>query len=266
MTTTTRVYWLREILEADAIVEYRRATTHRVDWIGRALSVVSMLLVGFVIVSAAIGIARSRPQITAEQDALRARVAAEQTRATAAEQAYARAQADLLATQQLVRPDLTGTLASSFDMQAMAAGFRALHGPGVVLTLEDAVRPTYAGTTNLGRVLDRDVQHAVNGLWQAGAEAIAVNGIRLTARTSIRNAGNAILVDYKPIAQPVRITALGAGAQLLSRLRRTAEWQELGQLRDQYRIRWSASAQQELDVPAATSALPTVGHPGGTAP
>ncbi len=265
MTTTTRVDWLRAILEADGIVEYRGRTAHRVDWVGRALSVLSMTLVGFVVVSAGIGIARSRPQITAEQDALRARVAAEQVRTAAVEQAYAQAQADLLATQQLVRPDLTGSLASSLDTQAMAAGFRALRGPGVLLTLEDAAHPTYAGTTNLGRVLDRDVQHAVNGLWQAGAEAIAVNGIRLTTRTSIRNAGSAILVDYKPIAQPVRITALGSGTQLLARLRRTAEWQELGQLRDQYRIRWSASAQRALNVPAASSALPTVAHPGGTA-
>ena len=35
----------------------------------------------------------------------------------------------------------------------------------------------------------------VNGLWQAGAEAISINGQRLTSTSAIRFAGQAILVD-----------------------------------------------------------------------
>lgn len=264
---TARHDWLRAILEADGIAEYRESPRHphRVDWAGRGMSIVSMALVGFVVVSTGIAIARSRPEITAEQDALRSRVIAEQARAASAERAYARAQADLTATQAAVRPDLTGSLAGELDAQAMTAAFRAVHGPGIVVSLEDALRPTYSGTTNLGRVLDRDVQHAVNGLWRAGAEAIAVNGIRLTSRTSIRNAGSAILVDYKPISEPVRIAVIGDGARLLAAFRGTTEWQELVALRDRYRIRWSATVQRSLRVPAGSSALPTVAIPGGSA-
>ena len=264
---TARQDWLRAILEADGIADYREVPrhVHRVDWAGRVMSIVSMALVGFVIVSAAVAIARSRPQITAEQDALRSRVIAEQARTSTAERAYARAQSDLAATQAAVRPDLTGALAKALDVQAMASAFRAVRGPGVVLELEDSLRPTYAGTTNLGRVIDRDVQHAVNGLWEAGAEAVSVNGIRLTSRTSIRNAGSAILVDYKPISAPLRIAAIGNGARLLAAFRATTEWQELLQLRDRYRIRWSASVQRTIRIPAGSSALPTVAIPGGSA-
>ena len=264
---TARQDWLRAILEADGIAEYRDAPrhAHRVDWMGRAMSIVSTAVVGFVIVSAGIAIARSRPQISAEQDALRRRVVVEQARTAAVERLYARAEADLAATQAAVRPDLTGSLAKDLDVQAMASGFRAVQGPGLMLTLEDSARPTYSGTTNLGRVIDRDVQHAVNGLWEAGAEAVAVNGIRLTSRTSIRNAGIAILVDYKPISEPVRIAAIGDGARLLAAFRATSEWQELVQLRDRYRIRWSTAVQRTIRVPAGSSALPTLAIPGGSA-
>ena len=53
-----------------------------------------------------------------------------------------------------------------------------------------------------GRVLDRDLQELVNGLWAAGAEAVSVDGQRLTARTAIRSAGEAVLVDFRPLSPP----------------------------------------------------------------
>jgi len=67
--------WLRLVLEADGLSDYRDTAQHRhhVDWVGRALSAISMGTVGFIVVAAGIGIAQSRPQVTAEQDELRAR-------------------------------------------------------------------------------------------------------------------------------------------------------------------------------------------------
>ena len=78
------------------------------------------------------------------------------------------------------------------------------------VTLDDAAtaagrRPTRA----LDRVLDRDLQSVVNGLWAAGAEAVAVNGQRLTALSAIRSAGDAILVDYRPLTRPYVVVAIG---------------------------------------------------------
>ena len=49
----------------------------------------------------------------------------------------------------------------------------------------------------------------MNGLWDAGAEAISINGHRLTSRAAIRSAGAAILVDYRPLTRPYVITAIG---------------------------------------------------------
>ncbi|MHB0929439.1 MAG: DUF881 domain-containing protein [Candidatus Nanopelagicales bacterium] len=257
--------WLTLVLEADGIAEYREAATHhhRGDLLGRSLSVLSMMLVGFVVVSSAIGVARSRPQITAERDALRTRVIAEQKLTQSVETNYETARDLLRATQQAVRPDLNGALAAALDQQGMASGFVAVHGPGLLLVLDNSQRPTFSGTTDLGRIIDRDVQHAVNGLWAAGAEAISINDVRLTTRTSIRNAGNAILVDYKPVSVPLSIRAIGPSTSMLEKLRRSSEWSELTQLQDRYRIRWSVSSNGDLRMPAGTSALPTLAQPQG---
>jgi uncharacterized protein YlxW (UPF0749 family) len=60
-----------------------------------------------------------------------------------------------------------------------------------------------------GRVSDRDLQTVVNEVWAAGAEAVAVNGQRLTALSAIRSAGKAVLVDFRPISPPYEVAAIG---------------------------------------------------------
>ncbi|MDX6222053.1 MAG: hypothetical protein QOD91_1107, partial [Frankiales bacterium] len=86
-------------------------------------------------------------------------------------------------------------------------------GPAVRVTLTDAklsagpTDPTQQGQG--GQVLDSDLQHVVNALWASGAEAVAVNGQRVTALTSIRAAGDAIVVDFRPVDPPYVVTAVG---------------------------------------------------------
>lgn len=256
--------WLRLVIDADGISDYRdtREHHHRADLPGRLLSLTSMALVGFVVVSSAIGVSASRPQVTAERDRLLQRVVAAQRTTASIEQGYQVARQALAATEAAVRPDLDGALAARVDTISLAAGFTPVRGPGLVLSLDDAVRPTFSGTTDLGRVIDRDVQHAVNGLWRAGAEAISIDGVRLTSRTSIRNAGQAILVDYRPVTTPIVIRALGNSGAMLRRLRELPEWSELTALRDRYRLRWSVRASRELTLPAGTSAMPRLAQSG----
>src|SRR5699024_6146466 len=80
------------------------------------------------------------------------------------------------------------------------------------LTLEDSAplpSRSGAGPGAVNRVTDGDLQIAVNGLWAAGAEAVAVNGQRVSATTAIRTAGSAVLVDFRPLSPPYEVTALG---------------------------------------------------------
>jgi uncharacterized protein YlxW (UPF0749 family) len=111
--------------------------------------------------------------------------------------------------------------------QQAAAGLAAVTGPGSVVRLADAPAPIDPATgrpsaTEVNRVLDIDLQAVVNGLWASGAEAIAVNGQRLTATSTIRVAGNAILVDFRPVTSPYEVSAgrtRGPGAHLPPYLR-----------------------------------------------
>lgn len=85
-------------------------------------------------------------------------------------------------------------------------------GEGIILTLADPLAATSdssSSTSRLRVVTDADLQVLVSILWQAGAEAIAVNGYRLGVQTSIRTAGQTILVGANGIDSPYRIQAIG---------------------------------------------------------
>ncbi|BFU44345.1 DUF881 domain-containing protein [Krasilnikovia sp. MM14-A1004] len=97
------------------------------------------------------------------------------------------------------------------DLEA-ATGLASVHGPGAKITIGDgptAVNPVTGKQSNDARVRDSDLQLAANALWAAGAEAIAINGQRLTATSTIRQAGEAILVDFRPVASPYEVVAIG---------------------------------------------------------
>lgn len=104
------------------------------------------------------------------------------------------------------------------DLQVVT-GVEPVTGPGLVIRLDDAPKTDdgvadRGGQAASGRILDRDLQDAVNGLWAAGAEAVAINGLRLSTLTAIRSAGEAILVDYRPLSPPYTLRAIGYAADL----------------------------------------------------
>ena len=86
------------------------------------------------------------------------------------------------------------------------AGLTELEGPGVVITLRDSAKQ---GAAQDLIIHDTDVLKVSNELFAAGADAIAVNGHRLAAGSSIRCVGPVIHIDGEPIASPVAISAIG---------------------------------------------------------
>ncbi len=144
---------------------------------------------------------------------------------------------------------------------ALLAGAAEAEGPGVRLVVDDAADAGTGATggprsstsfADDGRVRDRDLQRIVNGLWLAGAEAVSVNGRRLTALSAIRAAGDAILVDNRPLAPPYTVLAIGDGERLLERFRDNADGRYLEVLQDNYGIRAGISTREDLRLPAAT--------------
>ena len=55
----------------------------------------------------------------------------------------------------------------------------------------------------------RDIRTVVEELWLAGAEAIAVNGERITPTTAIIDIGTSVLVNSAYLAPPYQVTAIG---------------------------------------------------------
>ncbi|MEV4640215.1 DUF881 domain-containing protein [Actinoplanes sp. NPDC049548] len=97
------------------------------------------------------------------------------------------------------------------DLEA-ETGLAPVRGSGARVTVGDGptpIDPVTGERRNEARVRDTDLQLATNALWAAGAEAIAVNGQRLTATSTIRQAGEAILVDFRPVTTPYQVVAIG---------------------------------------------------------
>jgi uncharacterized protein YlxW (UPF0749 family) len=185
-------------------------------------------LIGLVLVAAlATTLATSDVRLTTRQ-ALASRIEATSVAVVARQVGVDALRADVDAMQDrlLAAGDAEPALAARIASLGAVAGTTPLKGPGITITMDDAPD---ARAGSLNRVLDKDLQDVVNVLWESGADGIAVNGHRLTATTAIRSAGDAILVNYEPIARPYVVTAVGgapaavAGSpvrQMLTRLTR----------------------------------------------
>ncbi|MGW1060092.1 DUF881 domain-containing protein [Micromonospora rubida] len=111
---------------------------------------------------------------------------------------------------------LSGSQASRLRRLEAGTGLGRVRGDGVVVRLADAPALDKDGVTGSGggppRVLYTDLQKVANDLWAAGAEAVSINGQRLTATSTIRSAGEAILVDFRPVTGPYEVSAIGPGS------------------------------------------------------
>ncbi|MET9990428.1 DUF881 domain-containing protein [Streptomyces mutabilis] len=156
------------------------------------------------------------------------------------------------------------------DLVGVLSGAVGVHGPGVKLVVDDAKdagtggdgqpRGT-SGFSDTGRVRDRDMQRVVNGLWESGAEAVSINGQRLTALSAIRAAGDAILVDNRPLVPPYTVLAVGDGEGLSSRFQDSADGFYLHALQENYGIRTAISVADDLELPAAPSVIVRTAQP-----
>lgn len=106
---------------------------------------------------------------------------------------------------------------SVLTQDEMANGALAVKGPGIVFTLADPVAsgaangaaPRENSTNHIRVVTDADLQGIVNLLWKAGAEAISINGYRIGVSTSVRTAGQTILIGVNQVTSPYKIEAIG---------------------------------------------------------
>ena len=129
-------------------------------------------------------------------------------------------------------------------------GFVAVTGPGVRITVDDA--PEGDATQ---KVKDEDLALLVDGLWNAGAEAISINGQRLTVLSGIRNANVAINVNGNPLAPPYTVLAIGDTRTLQANLLDSTHGAEFRQLAAGLGFVYELHNEDSVTLPAAPAKL-----------
>lgn len=244
---------------AAAAAERRRAGDPGRPAARRGWQALAALLIAAVFAAAVAQARSTAPGVTAAQQALAASVTADQARIdqlTATRNALA-AQSDEVARRELTA-DATGrALLAGLDAAALSAATTAVGGPGLMITvtdpgigpdLSDVSKQRVAGREQV--ILDRDLQLVVNALWAAGAEAIAVGGVRIGPDVTIRQAGGAILVDNQPIVGPYVVLAIGEPTTMRDSFEASSALQRLRLLETAYRAGVTVSTEDELSVPA----------------
>lgn len=146
-----------------------------------------------------------------------------------------------------------GSAASLRDLYAqleqarIGAGLIGLSGPGLVFKVEDSGQPG-VGADSL--VTARDLRVLVQGLWLAGAEAIAINGERITVSTAVLDIGGSVLVNSAYLAPPYKIAAIGP-SDLYARVQASLSFQTFLTARVAHQgIGLSVAELDVVDVPA----------------
>jgi uncharacterized protein YlxW (UPF0749 family) len=174
-----------------------------------ALAMVTVAAIGFLLVVGYQRTVADEPDRTKTREALIAQV--ERRRAqTEALQTRADVLADQVAA--LRKRELGGAAVTGISQLEAATWLAPVHGSGAMIRLGDGPTSVDAVTGERrteGQVKDTDLQLAANALWSAGAEAIAINGQRLTVTSTVRQAGEAILVDTRPVTTPYEVVAIG---------------------------------------------------------
>lgn len=249
---------------AAAAAKRSRSTTpptprrRALDWIWQALAALLIATVFALAVTQARSVA---PGVRSEQQLLvRGVRSAEATAGDLAQRRGAlstrvddvqrRALADNAAGQRLL---------SRLDALSLAAASTPVIGPGLKVTvtdpgvspnLSDVSKQRVSGSTQI--ILDRDLQLVVNSLWESGAEAISVGGVRIGPNATIRQAGGAILVDNNPTSSPYTILAVGPPHAMRDVFDRSPGLQRLRLLEVSYGVDVTVHVADGLSLPAGS--------------
>ncbi len=131
----------------------------------------------------------------------------------------------------------------------VGAGFVPVRGEGYRVTVTPA-----PDADETSEIHDQDLRLLVNGLFAAGAEAVAVNGQRMSSTTAIRTSGDAIGVNFVGIAPPYVVEAIGDTRTLAARFVDTSTGQSFASNAGFYGFTYDVVKVDDLRLPAAPAA------------
>ncbi|SDP26048.1 Uncharacterized conserved protein YlxW, UPF0749 family [Klenkia soli] len=187
-------------------------------------------------------------QLTADNDAQEAQLGQLQDRSEA------------LTAAEAGRNGAVAAAAAAGAAEEASAGFTAVSGAGLEVTLDDAPE-TDSGTLPRGANVDdlvihqSDVQGVVNALWAAGADGVAIMGQRLIATSAVRCVGNVLLLQGRTYSPPFVVTAVGDADAMRDRLGESREVAALQQAVDRFGLTYRVQDSSQVDLPAYDGAL-----------
>lgn len=141
-------------------------------------------------------------------------------------------------------------LRAEADRLGVLYGLTEISGPGLAVELRDStLRESPTGDPNDLVIHEEDLQAVVNGLWAAGAEAISINGERITTASAVRCVGNTLLLHGSVYAPPYRIHALGDTGGLLDGLAADPLVQRFRVFAEEFKLGFQTAVQPELTLP-----------------
>lgn len=113
----------------------------------------------------------------------------------------------------------TKLMKEQLDNAEILAGMKEVEGPGLVVKMSDGTKTPQPGEQeSLYWLHDSDLLLVINELKDAGAEAISINGERLTATSEVRCVGSVLSVNNVRTGAPFIINAIGDSKTLESAL------------------------------------------------
>lgn len=207
---------------------------------------------GLVTTAAVVSLRTPEPAVTGARSLLQDEIAQRSAEADELQAANDALAAEVAQRQSEALASADPQLSAELAELEVLSGATGLRGDGLVLELADAPVEGPEEEDPRRRVQDIDLQIVTNGLFAAGAEAIAINGQRLTGVSAIRGVGPAVLVDLVPLVSPYRIEAVGDPQALQTAFARTTAANHLTTLAGSFEIGVAMRA-ADVELPGATA-------------
>ncbi|MGA8246169.1 MAG: DUF881 domain-containing protein [Nocardioides sp.] len=214
----------------------------------RRTAAVVLLVFGLLVTVAAVQTSRNASVDEASRASLIDQIGLRRQNVAQLQRELARARSDQLGLQRAVTHQHTQLQATNAHVLHLGVrtGFGAVRGPGIEVTVSSA-----PGSDTSQLVRDSDLALLADALWSAGAEAISVNGERLTVLSSFRNVGIGILVNSRPVNPPYVFDVIGDPATLPAKLLSTAAGGQWYALKNSLGFRFDVRNGGTMSLPAA---------------
>jgi uncharacterized protein YlxW (UPF0749 family) len=207
-----------------------------------------LLVFGLLVTVAAVQTSRNASASDASRNSLVDQVDLRRDGLTRLQKSVHSEESRVLALQARTNQLRTEQMAEQARLQRLGVGtgFGAVTGPGIEVSVNSA--PDSAGSQ---LVRDSDLTLLTDALWAAGAEAISVNGQRLTVLSAFRNVGIGILVNAQPISPPFVFDVVGNADTMPASLLSSSIGEKWYTLKDSLGFRFDVRNGGTMSLPAA---------------